>query len=158
MGVRLSLHWRTLLKSVNTHELAWAAGFFDGEGCTYARVRNGRRQGTAISIHIPQVHREVLDRFQNAVLGLGSITGFQPGNPNASYIWIWKVSNWRDCQAVIAMLWKHLGAVKREQYKTALTLFRSDPGWGRPMGRPYGASDIQPRTRRKQAECRSLES
>lgn len=52
-------------------EFAWAAGFFDGEGCV--RFRNGERGGT-FTLQIAQVHREPLDRFCVAV-SVGKVYG-----------------------------------------------------------------------------------
>ena len=44
-------------------EVAWAAGFFDGEGW----VGGGRTGGRSIRVSITQTDRFVLDRFRNAV-------------------------------------------------------------------------------------------
>ena len=66
-----------------TLELAWAAGFFDGEGCvrwrTCKETRNNRtREYGSFSLQIAQVHREPLDRFAAAV-GAGKVYGpYQP--------------------------------------------------------------------------------
>jgi hypothetical protein len=52
-------------------ELAWAAGFFDGEGCVAYRERprsdKGNRLERRLTVSIGQKHREVLDRFAQAV-------------------------------------------------------------------------------------------
>jgi hypothetical protein len=49
--------------AVDTHELAWAAGFFDGEGCV-----TFRRTGiwTSICMSVSQADRGPLDRFRTA--------------------------------------------------------------------------------------------
>jgi hypothetical protein len=61
-------------------EIAWAAGFFDGEGCTYTNfVRNPRTfPNLGLRIKISQaggVHgKAVLERFRDAV-GVGRVGG-----------------------------------------------------------------------------------
>lgn len=59
-------------------ELAWAAGFFDGEGCVRFRTCKSRpnrsREYGVLSIQVSQVHREPLDRFRAAV-GVGTVKG-----------------------------------------------------------------------------------
>lgn len=103
-------------------ELAWAAGFFDGEGCTAKRFK--RRTGTAQPyLTIGQSNREVLDRFRRAVGGFGSILGPYPtrGQP----VYFYRTSRFEYTQAVIAMLWRFLGSVKRQQAISAFQHVRS---------------------------------
>ena len=50
-------------------ELAWAAGFFDGEGCFCFS-----EAGQYVCVSITQTEREPLDRFERAV-GLGKVNG-----------------------------------------------------------------------------------
>lgn len=138
----------------DTHELAWAAGFFDGEGTTHGRVRTERpgKNGDTTTLHmkVAQVCREPLDRFHHAVRGLGKIYG--PYNTRVLYgptgkqyrcqpIWEWRISNWRDAQAAYTLLWKYLSPPKRAQVMGAVAIFRSNPQWGNRVGRqPQGGS------------------
>lgn len=62
-------------------EAAWAAGFFDGEG--HVRLGGRFRQ---VSVH--QTDRTVLERFQQAVGGVGTI-GPVEKRPGRSPIWQW---------------------------------------------------------------------
>lgn len=99
----------------NILELAWAAGFFDGEGGTYG----GERHGATIRVGQVEDNREVLERFHRAVLGIGRIRGPYPmrsGRPQSE----WRVTSWPEVQAVIALLWRFLGSEKREQAKAVL--------------------------------------
>lgn len=93
-------------------ELAWAAGFFDGEG-------NSRLNKGYGFISIRQVDKATLDRFQSAVLGLGHIGG---PYKNKSYapIYSWYVSSFKDVQAVSTMLWPFLGEAKKSQLRYVL--------------------------------------
>jgi hypothetical protein len=67
--------WRSL-----TLQLAWAAGLFDGEGCTSARPYPSRANSVRIFVSVSQSSHSadlvpsVLERFQRAVGGMGSIS------------------------------------------------------------------------------------
>ncbi|MDP9320171.1 MAG: hypothetical protein M3P16_03625 [Chloroflexota bacterium] len=58
-------------------ELAWAAGFFDGEGSTIARRDRARPGYRRLVLSVPQaggnIPPEVLVRFRHAILAMGSI-------------------------------------------------------------------------------------
>lgn len=110
----------------NREELAWAAGFFDGEGCTVQRHIKGN---VYPALSVSQVERAPLERFQRAVGGLGTIgKAYQYGRMKNS-IQHWHVSSFTEVQAVIAMLWGFLCQPKRDQYKRVLALAKENPDW-----------------------------
>lgn len=117
------------MQPLNQTEIAWAAGFFDGEGSTsYYRLRiKGRnRDGRVIRVQICQAHfnREVLDRFHQAVGGIGKVVGpYRAGS--SGYHWQYRADIFSQAQAVVAILWKYLSAEKRRQAKEALLLYRN---------------------------------
>ena len=100
-------------------ELAWAAGFFDGEGSTMAKSDSDRPGYHQLVITVPQSGRdgvpEVLLRFQRAVLGLGVI---EPAD--AKSVYRWRARGFVDAQATIALLWRFLDDVKRDQAAAAM--------------------------------------
>jgi hypothetical protein len=103
---------------VDREELAWAAGFFDGEGCfSYSEA------GQYVCISITQSERHPLDRFCEAV-GTGKVHG--PYRQHQRDRWSKKPqyvfrSNGHDAvQAIAAMLWFKLGPTKRLQASTVL--------------------------------------
>jgi hypothetical protein len=99
-------------------ELAWAAGFWDGEGSTSIVKRDN-----SLVASISQVDDEVesLHRFQNAVLGIGKIYGpHRQKNMNHRSFFNWHAYGGSKVQAVIAMLWPFLGNIKKEQAAKAL--------------------------------------
>ena len=58
-------------------ELAWAAGFWDGEGCTSFFMRRSgpkRRRYRALLMQIYQSEQSTLERFRDAV-GIGRFNG-----------------------------------------------------------------------------------
>lgn len=102
-------------------ELAWAAGFFDGEGTTCV-------SGYTIKLSITQAGEYAvasLTRFSNAVGGLGAIGGpyeHKPG-PNGKPrkpMYYLNITGFEKVQAVIAMLWKYLGTQKKLQAAEAI--------------------------------------
>lgn len=110
---------------VNREELAWAAGFFDGEGTT--GVKTGKRP--APQAHLSQTDKRPLERFQKAVFGCGIILGpySRPQYPNRKPYWTWSVQNFEEVQAVVAALWTFLSEPKRDQARIALATWLARP-------------------------------
>lgn len=104
-------YWRVLV----SHELAWCAGFYDGEGSSgFYKSRNnpGRVQMTAT-----QNDRSVLDRMQ-AALG-GRVRG-PYARVAAKPQWTWAAESMAAFRQAMALMWPWLGDIKREQMATAL--------------------------------------
>lgn len=99
--------------SETVRELAWAAGFFDGEGTSYAHrcKRANGRVSFYPSMCVSQKDRRPLDRFA-AILG-GNVRGEQ------SRLFRWHVTG---SKAVAAMerLYPLLTAPKQEQWDAAV--------------------------------------
>lgn len=100
-------------------ELAWAAGFFDGEGSTVARTDAARPDYRQLQVTVPQAgadgRPEVLLRFRRAVLGMGRFD-----SPNPEGVHRWRSRGFEDGQATVALLWRFLSPVKRAQAAVAL--------------------------------------
>ena len=100
-------------------ELAWAAGFFDGEGnvcCT----SNGPRNRLKVAVQVNQTHKEVLTRFQN-VVGVGAVYGPRPRKQaNCNDVYQFHCSSFENVQQVIVRLWPWLSSVKRKQAHDAM--------------------------------------
>lgn len=116
---------------MDTHELAWAAGFFDGEG--YAKFGSDKRnvhQGgrlvyTTLRIDVRQTDRRVLDRFR-AIVGVGKVYGpYSPATTSRQPVFAFVCSNFEGCQHITAQLWLWLSPIKRGQLKQALIGWRS---------------------------------
>jgi hypothetical protein len=94
--------------------LAWAAGFFDGEGCfSYSNA------GGYGVVSIGQTEREPLERFLEAVGGLGKIYGpyFKeyPGRHSKKPWFNYRAHRKESVQAIVGLLWFWLGSTKRSQ-------------------------------------------
>lgn len=99
----------------NREELAWAAGFFDGEGSTgcYRNHVKGKRW----SVSIQQKGPALLRRFRRAVRGLGHING--PYWNKTTNLWAFRTVRFEHSQAIMAMLWPWLGRQKRQDFMRA---------------------------------------
>lgn len=112
---------------LDREELAWAAGFFDGEGhigCTNNRNKKLNRVYRHLHIQIVQTNREVLERLQNA-LPFGALYGpYRENRLNHKSYWQWHVDSYEAVQQVVCALWPRLSRPKKEQAKAALFTYR----------------------------------
>lgn len=146
---------------MTSEDRAWAAGFFDGEGCFSLATRGNRAVAT-----ISQNDREVLDRFR-AVVGCGAIYGPHMGNPltHQHPFFSWRVGSRADFDRVVEALWPWLGSVKRRAALRVGAL--ASPGGNAqsrkthcPQGHPYDEANTRwvaqrggPRTSRQCRTC-----
>lgn len=103
---------------MNREELAWAAGFFDGEGSFTHGGNTGPGSGRYAVVRITQTDAAVLHRFRRAVTSIGRVTGphltaHRPAFHYCAY------GNEKS-QAIGAMLWAFLSPPKRVQFKTRM--------------------------------------
>lgn len=109
--------------------LAWAAGFFDGEGSTIART-DGRRAGyRQLNVSVPQAGPHgipaVLVKLHRAMLGVGHIYSGPDG------LFTWRVSGRIAASMSLALMWPWLGQVKRAQASVALDIVEGQYEEGR---------------------------
>jgi hypothetical protein len=93
-------------------EIAWAAGFYDGEGCS---TLSKKGKNSHVRCAISQKDRRVLDRFRNTV-GFGKIYPSKGTCP-----WRWQTTSELDSRRVLELLWPYLGELKKEQANEVLT-------------------------------------
>ena len=102
-------------------ELAWAAGFFDGEGSKIARTLTSRPGYYQLNVTVPQAGRDgippVLFRFQRVMLGMGRITG-----PDDNRLYMLRFAAREEVQLVLELIWPYLGDIKRAQASRAMEL------------------------------------
>lgn len=90
-------------------ELAWAAGFFDGEGC----VRLIQNRYARLSI--TQRERICLDRFYHAVGDIGSLSTYKGGTYGDIY-WRYECSRQSLIDLIYERLSPWLSEPKRAQF------------------------------------------
>ena len=103
----------------NAIELAWAAGFFEGEGCVH--IRKAGRRFPRLQLHIAQCDSsETLERFARAVNFNGSILGpyMLQGKPRVYQL----VINGKSAHTAMEMIFPYLSedSPKVERYNQAL--------------------------------------
>jgi hypothetical protein len=112
--------------------LAWAAGFFDGEGSTIAKSSRRRPDYFQLDVSVPQCDHdgvpEVLVKFKRAMLGCGAI---YPQHRDDLYKW--SAGGRIVSEMALALMWPWLGAVKREQAQAAMALVDAQYAGGRRM-------------------------
>ncbi len=103
---------------IDTHELAWAAGFFDGEGNT--SVSNRKKTFPQIVFQIAQADRRPLDRFSRA-LNAGMVRGpyYHKDGAHLPYF-VLALNGFERVRTVVDLLWPWLSEPKREQARQAL--------------------------------------
>ncbi len=139
---------RRLLSPLDHEDLAWAAGFFDGEGTTCGSHAARYPHLSVSQAGTVEEPPQALVRFQWAVGGLGLISGPVRDPHGRRPKWAFHMSGFECVQAVVAMIWPWLGNVKREQATRALLTFRAVPvprrrpgvRVGRPLGIPANAA------------------
>ena len=114
---------------MDEHELAWAAGFFDGDGWASQVRQAGRRTGQPMA-RINQAGMsgvpQVLIRFRDAV-GVGRVGGPKTEKGRQDLYW-WVASSRGDVTRVGQLIGPWLSSQKRAQFRTAVDLqFEGDP-------------------------------
>ncbi len=114
---------------MNREELAWAAGFFDGEGCILAyrrkKLDGSRRELADLRFAVVQTDLRPLQRFHEAIGGIGTIREVVPSGFGKKRKWQLQIYRHEHVQAVVAMLWAFLSAPKQEQIVKALTVYNA---------------------------------
>ena len=83
-------------------DIAWAAGFFDGEACV-GLYPNKRANGTIVyksSISVSQVVRAPLEKLQEM---FGGVIDANPARGNFQTIWIWRIGGLSGDAALTTM-------------------------------------------------------
>ncbi len=112
-------------------ELAWAAGFFDGEGSFHAHASKRHAAATgyqreywSVQASVGNTDKELLDRFY-AYVGVGRIKGpYIEQRGNRLPVYRWSASGHMAVQFLGAMLWPWLGTYKRERWEASLRAYR----------------------------------
>lgn len=121
-----------------SEELAWAGGFFDGEGCTYLENHRTHAGYKVPRLYVPQscevgVAPELI-RLGAALLGLGRISGVRRGRGDAKPYRRWRIQASGDVQRALHLLWPFIGDVKRSQAKRVMNVINMQPDL--PRGNP----------------------
>jgi len=115
---------------INREELAWAAGFFDGEGHIGSAVTGKKRLNKHLHIQLVQTADGPLERFQRAV-GFGKIYGPYKSRGNKRPYKQLHIDKFEQVQQTICLLWPWLSEPKRQQTRVAFQDYHAY------LNRPY---------------------
>lgn len=128
-------------------ELAWAAGFFDGEGSIFVnhqvvprkrRAEGERPPGPPYQVNTPvlsvsQVEFQPLERFARAVSGRTPTGPYKPRSARSRPYYRWDASGRPSTHRVLSLLWPYMSEPKKAQARRvwaeleALTQPKSPP-------------------------------
>lgn len=120
-------------------ELAWAAGFFDGEGCVTNRP-TARDRCPVPKIQVGQSDDEgvpeTLVRFERAVGVPCRIYGpFKQAGRRDKYTL--SIGKWADVQTARGRLWPYLSGPKRRAFEVAFMAYEAKRADPLPNGKPW---------------------
>lgn len=130
--------------NIDRERLAWAAGFFDGEGSFMLHTKRYARA----SIH--QVHRAELERFV-AATGVGVIRGPYREHQERQPIYVLTVGCWEEVQHLACVLWPWLSETKKQQ---VLSVLMSCVRTSRRLGSQCRKGHLVKGNRTKYGQCR----
>jgi hypothetical protein len=113
-----------------SEELAWAGGFFDGEGSTYLEKHRTHAGYFYPVLYVPQsaevgIAPEIV-RLQRAI-GFGTISGVRQPKPPRKPYRRWRVFTVEKVFRALHMLWPFIGELKRAQARRAMQVVLAQP-------------------------------
>ncbi len=104
-------------------DLAWAAGFFEGEGCVHLkkerRPNHGRKEVPVIQLN--NTDKDVLERFIQ-IVGYGRLLGpyTKKKQPTNKPYYTWYVAKVSEVERILLMLLPFLGERRKQKTEQAL--------------------------------------
>lgn len=97
--------------------IAWAAGLFEGEGCS--SIYGGWKGRRYPALCLGSTDEDVLRRFARIVKG-GNVTGPYRYGKNVKPMWSWRAAARADVQRIGRLLRPYLGARRRARLREVL--------------------------------------
>lgn len=105
--------------TLDSCQLAYFAGFFDGEGCIFPHIPDG-----TVHLVVCNTKPKVLYELQKR-LG-GSIRHYPPSRDGERTVYQWGIFNRKDCLNALKRLYPYL-IIKRKQAEIAIELLEKMP-------------------------------
>lgn len=107
-------------------DLAWLAGFWDGEGCvTSMNTVHAKNYPVFTVSQAGGEGKELCQRVARIAGVRASVSGPHTGRTGTSPAWKVRISGHERVQAVVAMCWPWLSRTKREQATRVLLAYRA---------------------------------
>ncbi len=109
------------LPEVPETERAWAAGFFDGEGCCGAYRTKRNPEPTRIQLSVSQTETTTLRRFHLAMGNAGYLQFVErsAAKPKWNDCWSLLLTAIDEVSQAVALMWPYLSGPKRQQIQRA---------------------------------------
>jgi len=114
------------------HDIAWAAGIFEGEGSIILRPAGRNRPGYQRRLQVPMTDEDVVVRFWE-VVDAGNVRKDKFRRPGHKWQWRWTCSRWADTERILRSFLPYLMSRRRQMAETLL----ANPAG--PVGRVMGA-------------------
>lgn len=114
--------------SLTTHDMAWAAGLFEGEG-SIQLYPDKRREGVWLRwLGLAMTDEDVVRRFRE-VVGAGhiSLRPSPPTNPHWSPCWYWQASRWLEIERILGEFMPYFGDRRRAKAEEMLAHAPAEP-------------------------------
>lgn len=106
---------------MNTNELYWIAGIFEGEGCLSIATAN-RKSGGSISVYVGMTDKDVIDRLDSIYPGKRYERKHQGKKWKTLYLW---QLNGKDAYAFIKTIYPILGERRKARADELIALWES---------------------------------
>lgn len=117
-----------MVHQVTETDRAWAAGFYDGEGCTSlgSKKRNDGSKLLYPRCALAQTDKQLSDlhRFFR-IVGVGALYENKPQRANWSHGLRWAIGSLNDMGVCQNLLWPYLGEYKRSQWEQCIAKARA---------------------------------
>lgn len=97
------------------HNIAWAAGILEGEGCFSIHKRKDRANTTNCAIHCEMTDEDTILKLQE-VLGVGNVNYRKP-RPNKRPSWILSIQKQEEIFITLIRLGPYLMGRRKQQAK-----------------------------------------
>src|ERR1051325_242005 len=112
---------------MNTHEIAWLAGLFEGEGCVSFTGKN------CVQVSINMTDKDIIERAYKLFGEKGSFRYYKSKNPNHKDTWNWAVSERDQAIELITLLLPWMGERRSSKMKAALARLENNRGINKPI-------------------------
>lgn len=125
--------------SSRREDLAWLAGFFDGEGCVHCHQYDNAHNTVRIVLRVAQnaFLPETLDKIYR-ITGRGNFHTHHSRRGRENPITTWTAASFEDVQYVMASIWPWLSDIKKQKYIDSIHLWRKSKPWIRKVRGPSG--------------------